>query len=109
MRTQLLEVEKESTTYDPMDESLLYLKTLADQHGGEGAPTAADALTGQESMEQVLRVAIDLEHKTVQFYTGLRGMVPASLGQDKIDRIIAEEKNHVLQLSKELNAVRPKS
>ncbi|MBU1694835.1 MAG: ferritin family protein [Verrucomicrobia bacterium] len=109
MRTQLSAVEKEPTTYDPMDESLLYLKALADQHGGEGSPTAADALTGKETMEQVLRVAIDLEHKTVQFYTGLREMVPASLGKDKLDRIIAEEKKHVVQLSKELSVIHPKS
>lgn len=108
MRAQLAAAEKEPTTYDPMDESLLYLKALADQHGGEGSPTAADALTGKESMEQVLLVAIDLEHKTVQFYTALREMVPASLGQDKLDRIIAEEKSHVVQLSKELHAARGK-
>ena len=108
MRAQLSEAEKEATTYDPMDESLLYLKALADQHGGEGSPTAADALTGQETIVQVLLVAIDLEHKTVQFYTGLREMISANLGRDKLDRVIAEEKSHVVQLSRELHAARGK-
>lgn len=109
MRTELSEAEKEPTTYDPMDEEMLYLKALADMHGGEGSPAAAQALTGKETLEEILRWAIELEQKTVAFYIGLRDKVPAALGRDKMDRIISEEKKHVVQLSRVLNTVRERS
>lgn len=106
MRAALKDSEKESTAYDPMDESLLYLKTLADQHGGEGTAAVADALSGQESMEKILLTAIELEKKSILFYLGIIDLVAAAAGKDKIGRIIDEEKGHVVILSKELNAVR---
>ena len=106
MRTQLSEKEREGTAYDPMDESLMYLKTLANQHGGEGAPDVAASLTGEESMEEVLNTAIGLEKKSILFYLGVKDMVPAKLGGDKIDHIIEQEKGHLVELSRELNAVR---
>jgi len=78
MRQDLSDKEKESTAYDPMDQSLMYLETLADMHGGEGAPTAAEQLTGDESMEDILNTAIDLEKKSILFYVGVKDMVPAN-------------------------------
>ena len=91
---------------DPMDQSVMYLATLADMHGGEGSPTAAALLTGDESMADILKIAIELEKKSILFYLGVKDMVPAKLGKDSIDHIIDEEKGHVVLLSKELHAVR---
>ncbi len=106
MRSKLSAAEKEPTAYDPNDEALLYLGTMADFHGGEGSPDAAAALTGKETMEEILKIAIGLEKKSILFYLGMKDMVPAKLGLDKIDHIIAEEKKHVVTLSQELNTVR---
>lgn len=106
MRASLSEAEKQPTAYDPMDESLLYLKTMADLHGGEGDPEQTAALTGRETMEQILLKAIELEKKAILFYFGLEGLVPPELGRDQVERIIAEEKSHVVILSRELNEIR---
>lgn len=106
MRSKLSEAEKEPTAYDPNDESLMYLNAMADFHGGEGAPEAAASLTGKESMAEILNIAIGLEKKSILFYLGMKDLVPAKLGVDKIDKIIAEEKKHVVTLSRELNVVR---
>ena len=53
-------------------------------------------------MEEILRIALDLEKKAILFYLGLKDVVPENLGKDKIDRIIDEEKSHVVTLTQEL-------
>ena len=47
MRTRLEASEREETTYDPMDEALLYLKAMADEQKAEGSPDATASLTGK--------------------------------------------------------------
>ena len=106
MRAKLSAEAKESTAYDPYAEAAMYLQSMADGHGGEGSQVAADRLTGQESLETILQIAIGLEHKSIIFYLGLREMVPGKLGRDKVDAIIAEEKSHVVTLTKELKAAK---
>lgn len=108
MRRELEAREKEETTYDPMDESLLYLRAMADEQKAEGSPEATASLTGKETMEQLLRLAITLEGKAILFYTGIKDLVPIALGKGKLDHIINEEKSHVVILSKELQAVKGK-
>jgi rubrerythrin len=108
MHKELSIREREETAYDPMGEAMLYLGTMADQHGGEGSPSAAAALTGKETMEQILRIAMELERKSILFYIGLKDLVPAKLGKDKIDKIINEEKGHIVVLSNELKALQDK-
>ena len=108
MRTRLEASEREETTYDPMDEALLYLKAMADEQKAEGSPDATASLTGKETMAQLLRLAIMLEGKAILFYMGIKDLVPAALGKGKLDHIIHEEKGHVVILSKELKAVEGK-
>ena len=96
--------EKTGTVFDPNDESSQYLAAMADTHGGEGSPTAADALTGKEALKEVIDIAIGLEKESILFYLGLKDFVPPKFGQDKLDEIIAEERRHIIQL----NAVRKK-
>jgi len=102
MRAELPERMREETAADPYMEAGLFLGSMADKHGGEGSPSAADALTGEEDIEQILRTAIGLEEKSIVFYLGLKDMVPERLGKDKIDAIIDEEKGHIVLLADEL-------
>lgn len=98
MQKDITEAEKSTTVFDPNDESSLYLAAMADSHGGEGSPSAASALTGQETMEEILTIAIGLEKESILFYLGLRDLVPPKYGQNKVDTIIKEERKHVIQL-----------
>ena len=99
MRNALTDKEKGGKVFDPQDELSLYLSAMADTHGGEGSPSAADSLTGAETMEEVLTAAIGLEKESVLFYLGLKDMVPPKYGLDKIDDIIREERSHIAQLT----------
>jgi rubrerythrin len=105
IRAQLPAREKEETAYDPMNEAAQYLDTLANAHGGEGSPAVTGQLTGKETLEQVLRMAIELEKKSILFYVGLKDLVPPKLGQSRVDDVIREEKTHVVILSRELSAL----
>ena len=98
MKRDLSEAEKHSTVFDPLGESALYLSAMADSHGGEGNPTVADSLTGEESITDIIGIAIGLEKESILFYLGLKDMVPPKYGQDRLDQIMREERKHVIQL-----------
>lgn len=108
IRESLTQAEKEPTVYDPMDESVLYLQTMADLHGGEGDPEVAKSLTGEESLESIYLKAIELEKKTILFYMALEPLVPPEYGAAQVSRVIAEEKSHVVLFSRKLNELRKK-
>ena len=99
MKTQVSELEKSQTVFDPNDELSAYLKAMADAHGGEGNPEALELLTGKETMAEIVTLAIGLEKESILFYLGLKDIVPPKYGREKIDEIINEEKKHVVQLS----------
>lgn len=102
MRNEFSDEQRAKTAFDPYLEATLYLNAIADAHPGEGAKSAADALTGKESMARVLRTAIVLEQNSIVFYLGIKDMVPHKMGKARIDKIISEEKNHVAILACEL-------
>ena len=99
MKQKLSEMETAQTVFDPDDEISLYLTAMADAHGGEGDPDVLETLTGQESMEDIIQTAIGLEKKSILFYIGIEDLVPAKMGQGKIDDIIREERTHIAQLT----------
>lgn len=98
MRKSLKATEKQATVFDPNQETVQYLAVMADTHGGEGSPKAADALTGDESIQEIIDIAIGLEKESILFYLGLKDFVPPEYGKDKLDRIIREEQRHIIQL-----------
>lgn len=99
MRKGLTANEKQATVFDPNQESAQYLAVMADTHGGEGSPQAADALTGDESIQEIIDIAIGLEKESILFYLGLKGFIPPEYGKDNLDRIIQEEQRHIIQLN----------
>ena len=99
MRAGLKEQEKQELSYDPNNEAVLYLNAMADAHGGEGSPDVAGSLTGNESLKEIVGIALNLEKNSILYYVGLIDLVPERLGKDKINRIINEEKKHVVLLS----------
>ena len=98
MRTVLKSAEKASTVFDPSGEASLYLRALADTR------IFFEKKIDTTSMMEILKSAIEAEKDSIVFYLGMKEAVPASLGQDRIDRIIKEEMGHIRVLSKELVA-----
>jgi len=108
MRTILTEKEKVPKVFDPYDEVSQYLAAMADTMGGEGRPSVADALTGEETLEKILQTAVGLEKDSILFYLGIKDLILHKSGQDRIDEIIREERRHVVQLSNLLEKLKTK-
>jgi len=106
MKKELPDKDKGGKVFDPYDELSQYLAAMADTHGGEGSPSAADALTGSETLEDIVNTALGLEKESILFYLGMKDIVPPKYGQEKIEDIIKEERNHVVQLTGILNKVK---
>jgi rubrerythrin len=104
MRSQLTEAEKEISTFDPDDEAGMYLRAMADGHVFDVSQPPSEKLTGSETFTDILKIAIGCEKDSIVFYLGLRDLVPAKEGKDKIDAIIREEMGHISILNKQLNA-----
>ncbi len=103
MRKTLSEQEKDTTTYDPYGEATLYLQAMADSKGFEGMRSPMQPLTGSESMQELLEIAIGAEKNSVLFYVGLKDMVPAGGGRDKVEAIIREEVRHIADLRRRMS------
>jgi len=99
MRKTLRQEDKGGKVFDPHGELALYLASMADNLGGEGSPSAADALTGNETLEDIINTALGLEKDSILFYLGVKNMVPPKYGRDKVEEIIEEERSHVAQLT----------
>jgi rubrerythrin len=106
MRQGLSDQEKGGTTFDPDNEAALYLQAMADTKGFEGMRSLDQKLTGEESMEELFEIAIEAEKNSVLFYVGLKGMVAARAGRDKVEDIIREEVGHAAQLRRQLAVIR---
>ena len=102
MRKDLTAAEKESTVYDPDNEVAQYLQTMADFHGTEGKVSATEKFTGNESMAEVLKVAMQAEKNSIAFYVGIKDLLPNKEGKDRVQSIIIEEMAHVSTIGAKL-------
>ncbi|MBF0100635.1 MAG: ferritin family protein [Desulfobacterales bacterium] len=98
-RKQLTEKEKQTTVFDPDNESILYLQSLADMrifYKKEFPP---------DDIKEILKAAITAEKDSIVFYLGMKDVVSEKLGKSKIDAIIKEEMGHIRMLSNKLVAL----
>ncbi|HUW20737.1 MAG TPA: ferritin family protein [Sedimentisphaerales bacterium] len=95
MRKELSGREKEQMIFDPDNQGALYLQAMADSRGLEGRVSPTRKLTGNESIKEVLEIAIKAEKESVVFYLSLKELVPVRGGRDKVEKIIMEELSHI--------------
>lgn len=100
MKRSLTEDEKAKTVFDPENETLLYLKALADTR------VFFQKTIDTSSMKEILKEAIVAEKDSIVFYLGMKELVPAGKGKNRLDAIIKEEMGHIRLLSKELMSVK---
>ncbi len=100
MRRELSDLEKDSSTFDPGQETRDYLRALADTR------VFFNKKMDLTSMEEILKSAVAAEKESIVFYLGMKKMVPPKFGADRLDDIIQEEMDHIVILSKELAALK---
>ena len=102
MSEELSAQERTEPAYDPDSEAVLYLQAYADTRVFDARVDPSEQLTGEETIEEILKIAIGLEEHSIAFYTGIREAVPEKLGRERISEIIKEEMSHVVTLGKQL-------
>ena len=102
MKDYLTSKERKRLTFDPDEQTALYLKAMADGKVFDVRTKPADLLTGEETVKDVLRIAIGLEKDSIAFYVGIKEAVSENLGKDRVDGIIVEEMSHVVLLTEML-------
>ncbi len=96
MRASLSEKEKQPAVFDPLNETVKYLKALADMS------VFYDKKIDMSNIESILKTAIIMEKDSIVFYAGMKDLVPKRLGREKIQDIIEEEKKHIVMLTDKL-------
>jgi rubrerythrin len=102
MRAELSEEQKAPLTFDPANQAAQYLQALAEGKVFDLKSDPTRRLTGKESMEEVIRLAVALEKDSIIFYLGMKDLVPRRAGQAKLDDIIREEMQHIVVLTGQL-------
>jgi rubrerythrin len=91
--------------FDPDGQGARYLDALADGSGAEGSDAARAALSGNESLLDILRIAVGLEKNAILFYLGIKDCVPDADGRRDVQAIIDEEKGHVVTLMQQIKTL----
>ncbi len=103
MRSQLSGAEIKATVFDPQGEAAMYLQAFADGKVFDRSVAPSEKLTGSESVDEILHIAIGLEKDSIAFYLGIKQMVPVDMGKERLDAIISEEMGHVRILAKAMS------
>jgi rubrerythrin len=106
MRKQISHKERELITFEPENEMTLYLQAIANGHIFDLKKDPSEQLTGKETAEDILKLAIEAEKDSIVLYIGLKNFVPAKAGKDKVEEIIEEEMGHIVVLNQRLTALK---
>ena len=105
MRAELTDSERMPAVFDPDDEVGMYLQAMADGRVFDIKADPSKKLTGRETPQGILNLAIGLEKDSIIFYLGLEEYVPAESGKDKIRTIIKQEMGHIAVLDDKLKVL----
>ena len=100
------EIDFEAASLDPDGQAAAHMEMIADGHVFDVKTDPAELLTGKESFEEILRLAIGHEKDSIVFYEGVKSMVPAKPGKERVDSVIKEELKHIALLSRQLKQLR---
>ncbi len=105
MRKQISSKQRQLVTFDLDNDASLFVQAIAGAHGFDLRKDVTEQLTGNETSNDVLQMAMKAEKDSIVFYVGLKDFVTTEKGKEQIEEIIQEEKKHLIILNKELQAI----
>ena len=105
IQSTLLQEETGHVAFPDSPEGEAYLNALADGYVFDIREDLIETLAGYETIEEILRKAIDLEKDSIIFYLGLKDMVRNDQEKARIDEIIREEMDHITTFSRHLETI----
>ncbi len=91
---------------DPEDQSYLYLDALVKSRLFNSVREAENVCTDRCDPVSVLQGALTFEKDTILFFTEMKGRTREDLGKTEIDRLIAEEREHIVWISGMIKKIR---
>ena len=102
MRSDLPDSSRETTLWDPDNETDQYLKMMADMNVFNKKESLEEKLKEIGDLPQALRLAIQFEKDSILFYMLMQDFTKATKGRDRINGLIEEEKAHLRELARRL-------
>ncbi len=97
--------ENETKVLDPDNEASRYLQAMADGNIFDVKKDLSMMLEGRESAEQIFKIAIQAEKDSIIYYIGLEDFMVDEEDKRKVDKIIEEERSHIMALYERLKEV----
>ncbi|MCB1195035.1 hypothetical protein KDK77_02520 [bacterium] len=108
IRDKYFKQDEDDEFIDPEGRATHYLKTMANSYVYDVRKDPAQIMTGKESLQDVILLALNHTKESLMFFLGMKQMVPEHLGRAHIDEIIRDKMEHVQFLTKELRKVKKK-
>ena len=102
MRAGIAKQKTRGVDFDSQDQAPLYLKAWADKNVFDLKSDPVERLTGQETMEDILKMAIGSEKESIVFYLGFKEALANKSDREKVEKILKEEMSHIASLSAKL-------
>lgn len=88
--------------YDPDSEPVYFLKAVADGHIFLANDDPTKLIGNDPSAVDLIKLAITFERDSIVFYLGMKDLVSEKIGKSQVNRILEEERSHVVILSQKL-------
>ena len=93
---------------DPDDQEYLYLDALVKSRLFNSVREAEEVVSKASGPIETLQGALTFEKDTILFFTEMKGRTREDLGKNEIDRLIAEEREHIIWISGMIRKIREK-
>jgi rubrerythrin len=87
------------TVGDPEDQESLYLEALVKSRLFSNEREAEEMASSVGNAVEALRAALTFEKDTILFFQSMKEITREDLGKAEIDKLIDEERKHVVQIS----------
>jgi rubrerythrin len=102
MKERLTRQKWELGTFKPSRLDLSEAEVMAGLAVFAIQPDPANELTGNESREEIFKMAIQKERDSIVYYAGLKDFVPAAADKAIVESVIKEEMRHIRILNQSL-------
>jgi len=99
MQAELFAGRFEKADQDFINNIGAYLKAVTDSQSLEGSAYATYLFSGKETIQDIIRLGIELEKQTILFYIGLADIMKKESDKKVMKKIIKEERDHIITLA----------
>ena len=92
---QFAQANQQQPTFDPDSEASVYLSCVTAGQVFDLNSDPREIVTGSETIEDIIKKAIEAEKDSLAFYMGLKQMDTSNDAKDEIETILAEEMTHI--------------